>query len=126
MQIFAAAGQEFEDVRIPREEWPHLHKDKCPFGQLPVLEVDGQQLPQSYAISRFLAREFSQFQELIISKGSRSDLAGQNEWEEALVDSLADQFKDLKEEVRPYFIVSVGFGEGDLVSSLGTTDRCSF
>lgn len=30
-----------------------------PFGQMPVLEVDGKKLPQSKAIAMFLAREFS-------------------------------------------------------------------
>lgn len=29
-----------------------------PFGQIPILEVDGQQLAQSIAIQMFVAREF--------------------------------------------------------------------
>ena len=54
--IFAAAGQEYEDVRIEKENWP-AEKPKAPFGALPYLEVqDGANsfvLPQSCAIGTF-------------------------------------------------------------------------
>ncbi|RCN48919.1 glutathione S-transferase protein [Ancylostoma caninum] len=67
-QIFVLAGQEYEDVRLSRDDWPK-HKDgfagKCPF-------------------------------------------------EEALVDSIADQYKDFINEVRPCLMVLMGFAEGDL------------
>ncbi|CAL1548052.1 unnamed protein product [Lymnaea stagnalis] len=55
--LFALAGQEFEDIRIKREEWPVL-KNSTPFGQLPLLEVDGKVYAQSVALSNFLARRF--------------------------------------------------------------------
>lgn len=51
-----------------------------PFGQVPVLEVDGKQLAQSYAIARYLARQHG--------------LAGQDDWEQAQVDMYADCVKD--------------------------------
>jgi len=35
-----------------------LFASGTPFGQMPVLEVDGVKLGQSYAIARFLARKF--------------------------------------------------------------------
>jgi len=35
--ILAAAGQEFEDVRFEREDWPK-YKPLSPFGQVPFFE----------------------------------------------------------------------------------------
>ena len=43
--IFAYGGQEFDDHRITREDWPTL-KATTPFGKLPYLEVDGKPLPE--------------------------------------------------------------------------------
>ncbi|XP_071082971.1 glutathione S-transferase 1-like [Haliotis cracherodii] len=55
--LFAMAGQEYEDIRYSQETWA-AEKNNTPFGQLPVLEIDGQQYGQSIAIINFLAREF--------------------------------------------------------------------
>ncbi|XP_067684553.1 probable glutathione S-transferase 6 [Haliotis asinina] len=55
--MFAYQGQEYEDSRISMEEWPAL-KPKMPFGQVPVLEVDGRMLSESVAITNYLARKF--------------------------------------------------------------------
>ncbi|CAJ0605918.1 unnamed protein product [Cylicocyclus nassatus] len=98
-QIFVLAGQEYEDVRLTQEEWPK-HKSEMPFGQMPVLEVDGKKLAQSFAIVRFLARKFG--------------YAGKTPFEEALVDSIADQWKDFMNEIQPAMKVVLGFEEGDL------------
>ncbi|CAL2033600.1 unnamed protein product [Caenorhabditis brenneri] len=98
-QILAYAGQEYEDNRVTMEEWPAL-KDGTPFGQLPLLEVDGKPLAQSHAIARYLAREFK--------------LNGKCPWEEAQVNALADQFKDYSSEAKPYFYAKMGFGPGDV------------
>ncbi|PIO71456.1 glutathione S-transferase protein [Teladorsagia circumcincta] len=65
-----------------------------PFGHIPMLEVDGKQLAQSHAIARYLARQFG--------------YAGKNTWEEALVDSIASQYKDYIEEVKTFYRVVVG------------------
>ncbi|XP_047535693.1 glutathione S-transferase 2-like isoform X2 [Vanessa atalanta] len=37
--LLAYGGQEFEDIRVAREDWPEL-KPSMPFGQMPVLEID--------------------------------------------------------------------------------------
>ncbi len=48
-------GVPFEDRRVPFAEWPAL-KPKTPFGAIPVLKVDGQELAQSNAINRYVGR----------------------------------------------------------------------
>nr|CDJ94823.1 Glutathione S-transferase domain containing protein [Haemonchus contortus] len=98
-QIFVVAGKEFEDKRYTFDEFAK-HKAEMPFGQVPVLEVDGKKLAQSHAIARYLAKQFG--------------YAGKNAWDEALVNSIADQQKDLMSEIRPYFKVLLGFEKGDL------------
>merc|ERR1739842_214733 len=54
--IPAYAGKEYEDRRVSFEDMPSL-KPSLPFGQLPVLEVDGDTICQSMAIARYLASE---------------------------------------------------------------------
>jgi glutathione S-transferase len=82
--LFALAGQEYEDVRVERENWLQL-KPTMPFGQLPVLEVrDGDNVTvvaQSNAINRLLATRFN--------------LAGSTDLERARVDMAVDQLNDL-------------------------------
>jgi len=56
-QILKLVGAPFEDVRIDPERWPAF-KTNMPFGQVPVLEVDGVKIAQSEAIARFVAEEY--------------------------------------------------------------------
>ncbi|KAK6024788.1 glutathione S-transferase protein [Ostertagia ostertagi] len=98
-QLFVIAGQDFEDKRLTIEEWPK-YKSEMPFNQVPVLEVDGKQLPQSFAIVRYLARQFG--------------YAGKTPWEEAIVDMIGDQFKDYLVEVSPVLRVVMGFDKGNV------------
>ncbi|VDM67943.1 unnamed protein product [Strongylus vulgaris] len=117
-QIFALAGEEFEDFRYSFDEWPE-HKSEMPFGQMPVLEVDGQQLAQSHAIARFLARKFGVFQLFMCEPESNngldfSGLTPKCPFEEALVDSIMDQYKDFFTEIRIIFRVIAGFEKGDV------------
>ncbi|XP_046575250.1 S-crystallin SL11-like [Haliotis rubra] len=53
---FAAAGVNFDDVRIPNSEWAAM-KSTTRFGMLPILEVDGKKFSQSFAMARYIARE---------------------------------------------------------------------
>ncbi|XP_074650305.1 hematopoietic prostaglandin D synthase-like [Tubulanus polymorphus] len=60
--LFAQAGVEYEDRRIPSpwlepDVWPKLKKE-TPFQKLPILEIDGKPIAQSQAIVQYLAREF--------------------------------------------------------------------
>jgi len=86
--IFAAAGVEYEDVRIPRDQWPSL-KSATPFGQIPILEVDGVTLCQSNAIARYLARKFN--------------LAGKTELDQARGDMLVECFVDTLDPLVAFF-----------------------
>ena len=52
-----------------------------PFGQVPVLEVDGKVLAQSITIARYLAREHG--------------LAGETSWDQAIADQYVDNLSDL-------------------------------
>jgi len=65
--LFAVAGVPYEDVRIDRDKWPEL-KPTTPFGQIPVLEVDGVKLCQSKTIARYLAGEFGLAGETVIDR----------------------------------------------------------
>ena len=82
--LFMLAGQEFEDIRHPLEEWPSI-KPTLTFQQAPVLEVteNGKthRIAQSHAIERFLANRF--------------DLLGNTDIERAQVDMIGEEIVDL-------------------------------
>lgn len=56
--LLAYGNLEFDDVRFDRADWPEIKKT-TPFGQVPMLEFDGNKLAQSGAICRYLARELN-------------------------------------------------------------------
>ena len=113
--ILNYAGIPFEDFRFKEEEWPTIKpSDWClrldyvissiqyicmesilfldmPFGQVPVLEVDGKLLAQSHTISRFLARRYG--------------LGGKSQWEQSLADMYVDCIYDLQGGNHNYFPV---------------------
>uniref|UniRef100_A0A0K0DY27 Glutathione transferase n=1 Tax=Strongyloides stercoralis TaxID=6248 RepID=A0A0K0DY27_STRER len=84
--LFNYAGVKFTDNRIQFENWPAL-KEKQPFGQLPVLEVDGKILFQSRAIEKFLARQFG--------------LIGDDDFEAAQVDQYILTVDDVLVNFKP-------------------------
>ncbi|GMS92572.1 hypothetical protein PENTCL1PPCAC_14747, partial [Pristionchus entomophagus] len=97
-QMLHLSGTLFEDNRLEMDEWAKV-KESAPFGQLPLLHVDGKPLPQSFAIARYLAKLFG--------------FAGATPFEAAWVDALADQMKDYLGEIKQYLLVAYGFAEGD-------------
>jgi glutathione S-transferase len=78
--IFAAAGQKYEYIRYPHDQWP-AHKAETPLGQMPVLEFNGTKIPQSISIARFLAKQFN--------------LAGKDNFEQVKTDAVVDTINDL-------------------------------
>jgi glutathione S-transferase len=78
-QLFKLAKVEFEDSRIDMETWATV-KESTPFGQVPVLEVNGKQIAQTNAILRYVGHEFG--------------FAGTNSLENAQIDALADLLLD--------------------------------
>jgi glutathione S-transferase len=47
------AGVDFEDIRVGRGQWAEMKRSQ-PYSALPVLTVDGKQLPQSTAIMGYI------------------------------------------------------------------------
>lgn len=88
--IFIAAGQNYEDIRYESGEWPS-HKSQMPLGQVPVLEYQGTQLPQSMSIARFLAKQLQ--------------LAGKDNFEQAKVDAVVDTILDLFRAFVPSLLI---------------------
>jgi len=54
--LLAYGGVRYTDERVPRSSFPGL-KPQLPYGQLPVLTVDGVTISQSITIARYLAKE---------------------------------------------------------------------
>ncbi|XP_069141209.1 glutathione S-transferase-like [Argopecten irradians] len=87
--VLAAAGQEFTDKVVEYEkEWPAL-LPKMPLGLLPVLEMDGKMMPQSRAITRYLAKEFG--------------FAGEGHLDQYWVDTVVDTAADAFDEFYEYY-----------------------
>jgi len=80
--VFAYAGVEYEDVRLPKDDTWAEAKKTFTWGTVPVLEVDGQQLGQSNAILRYVAK--------------KHNLAGDNDFESAKADEMVEAMNDLK------------------------------
>jgi len=86
--LMAEADINYEDQRLSFEDWEKM-KSKTPWGQLPVLDVDGVMLAQSSAIERYLAR--------------LGKLDGASAWESGLVDSVCEALKDTMDPLAALF-----------------------
>ncbi|XP_002730920.1 hematopoietic prostaglandin D synthase-like [Saccoglossus kowalevskii] len=82
--VFAAAGVEYEEIQYEFKDWPTV-KGNFPFGKLPCLEVNGDYLPESNTIARYLSNEFG--------------LAGKTKWDKARVDMITDALVDVTEAI---------------------------
>jgi len=78
--LFAAAGVEYKDVRLG-EEWA-AKKGSTPWGQMPLLEVNGKTFGQSGAIQRFIARAHG--------------LYGANDLEALAIDGVVESLLDAR------------------------------
>jgi len=86
------AGVDFDDVRVPTEEWPLL-KPKTPFGALPVLELAGKRpLAQSNAILVYIGRQHG--------------LHPEDDFEAATHEALMEYVEDLRHTVGPTMRIS--------------------
>nr|AEB91976.1 glutathione S-transferase sigma 4 [Locusta migratoria] len=78
---------EFEDERFESDQWASV-KPSTPFGQAPVLEIDGKKTWQSVAICRYL--------------GKLVGLAGANDWENLQIDMAVDTISDIRSKIASY------------------------
>lgn len=86
----SVAGVPFEDVRVPRADWPGL-KPKMPFGQLPVLEEEGRPpLSQSNAILGLIGRRHGL-------------LPAEDDWETARHLAVMSSAEELRAAIRATF-----------------------
>lgn len=88
--LFKYGSIDFDDIRVDKssEIWEQL-KPHTPFGQVPILEVDGKIAPQSVAIARYVAKQVK--------------LTGRNDWEDLLIDSVVDTINDLRQKIGQYY-----------------------
>eukprot|EP00057_Strongylocentrotus_purpuratus_P007357 XP_011661831.1 PREDICTED: S-crystallin 1 [Strongylocentrotus purpuratus] len=89
--MFALRGGEYVDDRFTHEEWPErkTNKEMFPIGQAPVLLVDDKVIPQSAAISRYLARELNFY--------------GANSLEAAQIDVVLETMADIEDKMMPLY-----------------------
>uniref|UniRef100_A0A7M5WRA4 GST N-terminal domain-containing protein n=1 Tax=Clytia hemisphaerica TaxID=252671 RepID=A0A7M5WRA4_9CNID len=94
--MFHAAGVDFNDNRMSREEWLENKTDgkRFPLHQMPTLEVDDNVICQSSAIARFVARELGFY--------------GNNSLEQAVIDQVCETFSDIGAE-----LIKIIFGGND-------------
>jgi len=76
----------YVDQRIPGPEWEEKHKASMPYGQVPVLVVDGRNVCQTKAILRYVGK---------IAKYDGASLYPKDALVAAQVDELLDAFDDL-------------------------------
>jgi len=96
--LFAHVNAEYKDERIKQADWP-TYKPQMPFGQCPLLIVNGHKIAQTTAILRYL--------------GNKYDLVGKTPLDNAMIDMLGESIQDFFPNIRPWVMVRVGMVPGD-------------
>lgn len=94
---------DWEDQRVEFSEWSNI-KPSTKWGQMPVLSVDGQELSQTKAICRLLAKQ-------VTLQGSGSPLYPADAMTAFCVDELIDVFEDVRMKLVPTFKLEAGAKE---------------
>lgn len=81
---FHIGGIKFEDKRIARDEFKRNLKDKVPYGQLPILHIDGEVHSESNAILRYAGKLAGLYPQVHLQTALR-------------VDSIVDTVEDVVE-----------------------------
>ncbi|XP_060820574.1 glutathione S-transferase-like [Bombus pascuorum] len=85
--LFNYAGTPFEDERISKDVWPEI-KPLTPYGQIPMLVIDGKKVAQSTAICRYLAKQYG--------------LAGKNDLDALYIDATVDTIHDIRHKLASF------------------------
>ncbi|XP_076672971.1 glutathione S-transferase S4 [Andrena cerasifolii] len=88
--LLSYGGVQFEDVRLDHgsSEWTKL-KPTTPFGQMPVLEIDGKPYSQTLPICRYLAKQFN--------------LLGNTDLDTLQIDAIANALHDFRKQAVSYY-----------------------
>lgn len=89
--LFNYGGIAFEDDRFEIEQWPEI-KPSTPFGQVPVLTIDGKKINQSLAIARYVAKLVK--------------LAGKDDFHTLEIDSMVDNINEVRASNYQYLLVT--------------------
>lgn len=109
--LLAYGNIEYEDIRVPFQftgsppVLPQDIKDRCPWGQVPILEFEGKCLAQSLAITRYLARKFN--------------LVGADDFEAAKCDEYTDTIKEFNKDFFPLYMENDPVKRTELKKSIG-------
>lgn len=87
--ILSYGGVDFQDIRIDRStSWTDI-KPRMPYGQLPILEIDGKVYHQTLPICRYLAKQF--------------DIGGKTDLDALEIDAIANSIYDFRKTLAPYY-----------------------
>uniref|UniRef100_A0A914WZK5 Glutathione S-transferase n=1 Tax=Plectus sambesii TaxID=2011161 RepID=A0A914WZK5_9BILA len=95
--LFLFSGVDYDYDEVTQTHFAELLKPTLPFGQLPILFVDGKPLSQTIAIAKYLAGQFK--------------LTGTDDWDRAMCCSLVDGVQDVFEkftEHNYYMVIKSG------------------